>query len=348
MNICPGPQPLKKHLEVIARKIVEKYPQSFKDEIEGNVVGSGHDSLWKQLLSRVENCYRKIEKAPRKRPAPKDSSASVSEALEEARQQNMDSYGCINFNPTELPDRETEETLLAMKEEMKVAFKNAVHVDVDACMQKTFILQRRDIMNTHMSVQDVHKEWPFIFNKSGMVINFYQLVGIDIEREMMSSIIDRLPIILKYFYKEGGTQIQRHLVRMEVAENELQNTLPRIPGTLVVLMEHFGEELENLVLEKDVSSILTANKFMLAIDGCVVNDYLGSFQTALMMLFAAFFCLNVQYPEEAAATLDFIQRSLVRINPDKGCKTNTKKKKHGTHPKVLSLAMKLGCKEWRV
>ncbi|KAG1672405.1 hypothetical protein GQR58_015996 [Nymphon striatum] len=42
-----------------------------------------------------------------------------------------------------------------------------------------------------------------------------------------------------------------HLVRMEVAEKELQNTLPRIPGTLVVLMEHFGKKLENLVLEKD-------------------------------------------------------------------------------------------------
>ncbi|KAG1665081.1 hypothetical protein GQR58_019555 [Nymphon striatum] len=173
---------LKKHLEVIASRIVEKYPQSFKDEIEGNVVGSGHDSLWKQqlLLSRVENCYRKIEHAPRKRPAPKDSSASISEALEKARQQQMASYGCITFNTTELPDGETEETLLAVKEKMKDAFKNAVHVDVDALMQKTFILQRRDIINTLMSVPDLHKEWPYLFNKAGMTINFYQLVGIDI------------------------------------------------------------------------------------------------------------------------------------------------------------------------
>lgn len=50
--------PGKKHLSEIARKIVSAYPQSFRDVIEDQVVGSGYDSITKQLQSRIDNLNR--------------------------------------------------------------------------------------------------------------------------------------------------------------------------------------------------------------------------------------------------------------------------------------------------
>ena len=50
----------------------------------------------------------------------------------------------------------------------------------------------------------------------------------------------------------------------------------------------------------------------MAIEGKVVNDHITNFVTGLAMMFAAFFCLNLHYPIEASATLEFIQRLVNR------------------------------------
>ena len=49
------PRPGKKALECITRRIVAKYPSSFKDVLEGSLVGSGHESLCRQLINRAEH-----------------------------------------------------------------------------------------------------------------------------------------------------------------------------------------------------------------------------------------------------------------------------------------------------
>jgi len=43
--------PAMKHLSEVAWKMVLEYPKTFKDIIEGEVVGSGYNSLTKQLQS---------------------------------------------------------------------------------------------------------------------------------------------------------------------------------------------------------------------------------------------------------------------------------------------------------
>ncbi|KAK4294678.1 hypothetical protein Pmani_000062 [Petrolisthes manimaculis] len=50
---------------------------------------------------------------------------------------------------------------------------------------------------------------------------------------------------------------------------------------------------------------------------------------ALAMLFSSYYIFNIQYPSDAEATLEFIQRCMVGINPDRGHKAE--KKKNRTH-----------------
>lgn len=39
----------------VAKKIVAKYPKSLQDVIEGDIIGTGYQSLVKQIQNRVEN-----------------------------------------------------------------------------------------------------------------------------------------------------------------------------------------------------------------------------------------------------------------------------------------------------
>lgn len=52
-------------MEVIAMKVVEQYPMSFQDKIDQMIVGSGWDSLQRQLTLRSENINREIHPAKR-------------------------------------------------------------------------------------------------------------------------------------------------------------------------------------------------------------------------------------------------------------------------------------------
>ncbi|XP_072024574.1 uncharacterized protein [Amphiura filiformis] len=83
--------------------------------------------------------------------------------------------------------------------------------------------------------------------------------------------------------------------------------------------------------------ILTADRFMLNIDGEVVHWDLSSFPDALMMLFASYYVFSIEYGE-ACTTMEFVQRCMVGINPDRGCKSAAKKKfRYSLNPKLLSL-----------
>jgi len=51
-------RPVKNDLDQVAVMVVNKYPSSFKDVLDGVITGSGHSSLTAQLSSRVENIRR--------------------------------------------------------------------------------------------------------------------------------------------------------------------------------------------------------------------------------------------------------------------------------------------------
>lgn len=73
----------------------------------------------------------------------------------------MDSYGCVNFNPRELPEGELEETLLIKVNEFKIAFQTGKQTDVKIYMKPHIRLQRRVILSEKYTIQDLKNKWPF-------------------------------------------------------------------------------------------------------------------------------------------------------------------------------------------
>ncbi|KAK3895395.1 hypothetical protein Pcinc_000851 [Petrolisthes cinctipes] len=122
-------------------------------------------------------------------------------------------------------------------------------------------------------------------------------------------------------------------VKPTTAKTAVEKNLPQTPCLI-----GFGE------------SKLSATRYMLSVDGVVVNDHIATFTSGLAVLFASYYNLNILYPVEAATTLEFIQRCFVGINPDRGSRIEIKKsgKKHSqAHPKVLSLINAIVDAEWR-
>ena len=62
-----SPKISKRQMTVITKKITDEYPKSFVDTFSGEVVGTGHDSLLKQLLCRYENVRRSISTPTQKK-----------------------------------------------------------------------------------------------------------------------------------------------------------------------------------------------------------------------------------------------------------------------------------------
>ncbi|KAF3839945.1 hypothetical protein F7725_018662 [Dissostichus mawsoni] len=65
---------------------------------------------------------------------------------------------------------------------------------------------------------------------------------------------------------------------------------------------------------------MAAGHYMIAEDQTIVSGSVLNVVDALMLMFAAYYCLNISYRSELGATLEFLQRCLFKINPDKGLK----------------------------
>lgn len=78
----------KRHIIEIARKMLICYPKSFRDETEGQVVGTGYDSLVKQFMSWIDNCKWLLAPFTQKRFS--EGSSPV-----DTKKECKDAYGCI-------------------------------------------------------------------------------------------------------------------------------------------------------------------------------------------------------------------------------------------------------------
>lgn len=72
--------------------MVLQYPKSLKDMIEDEVVGSGHDSITKQLQCRVDN-YKRNEILKKRNSTPANDTSTDPEN----KKKHLDTYGCIVY-----------------------------------------------------------------------------------------------------------------------------------------------------------------------------------------------------------------------------------------------------------
>ncbi len=165
------PNPTRAECSQIAKNIVAQHPKTLADVTDvRELLGSGYTSLLNQIKTRVEHVNRGSVLSRIRRPKRTNANDGDTSQLKNTCNQ-VDSYGCINWQPQNLPEGETLDSL-EVKRQMLVTLyrkegpKGAESVKVDDLMDITYLKQRQFInSNPPPRLSDVMQEWPFLFQK---------------------------------------------------------------------------------------------------------------------------------------------------------------------------------------
>nr|XP_055025276.1 uncharacterized protein LOC129415351 [Misgurnus anguillicaudatus]XP_055025277.1 uncharacterized protein LOC129415351 [Misgurnus anguillicaudatus] len=389
-EICLNPS--RSQCSEIARRITEKYPKSFADvTMEGELIGCGYGSLLNQIKTRVEHVNRDNTLVRVRKPKRHitDNESSSSSEITPSKCSKTDSYGCINWHPVDLPQDETPESVELKRDTMVKLFSEegpraAERGQVEQLMKTTYASQRYAInKNPPPSIDQLKEQWPFLFMKRYLCAHFNTLTGIDINTRLTESLSRKGKKVLQFFesqLKRWNKDVRTVLKDISSAE---KGDIDYGVASVITIMAYYKEKEESLFLLADVTatsadvqesltvpstprliafgdSVLHAKRWMLTMEGRVIieSQDLTDFQSALAVLFGCYYAFNVQYQEEAAATLEFLQRFILRINPDgTKCQSKTRisrtsgkkvqRKSSGLNPHVASLIKELVDFDWQ-
>ncbi len=128
----------------------------------------------------------------------------------------------MNWNPTELPEGETFESLEIKRKEMLRLFSQegpraAERNTVQELMKITFIAQRHSINTSPPpSISDLQARWPFLFMKRFLCTHFKELTGIDLDLRLKESLYTKGERILcfKNLNSRGGKKFEQSSKRL--------------------------------------------------------------------------------------------------------------------------------------
>ncbi|CAI5637063.1 unnamed protein product [Oreochromis niloticus] len=353
--------PKRASCEEVAKIIVNRYPQTFADITEkGERLGCGHYSLLRSIKSRVEHVNRdntthRLRQTKRTRNA-EDCSPNSNATSPKKVRCLVDSYGCINWQPVELPEGEMPASLEEKKHILLTIFNSegpgaVERPGVDDFMCLTYISQWQLINSCRsLSVAEIQEQWPFLFTRKGLSNHFYKLTGIDISERLSQALITKGRRIINYFssQKLKWNLGIRTLIQQIESEGVLTNNKV-VTAAILLMIKYFKEDEDSLFVLADETSTrmsleaesnlpitprlimlgqssMTATCWMLSTEGRVIVelDKENTFADAMSVFFGSFYVLNLEYQESACATLEVIQRFFVRINPEEGTKCTSK------------------------
>ncbi|XP_042609737.1 uncharacterized protein LOC109084889 [Cyprinus carpio] len=359
--------PTRSQCLTVSRKIVSQYPKSFADMLGDKQVGGGYESVLSQLKVRIEYLNR-TNTLSHHRIQRSDTGTT-------RKQSSTDSYGCTRWQPA-LPPGESYDSLEVKRQKMEEmhlheGISGAERGDVCKLMEGTYWLQRHMINATPSpTIADIKTKWPYLFTQRHIYGHFEQLTDKKVLRCLELSIQECGQIIIEFFKSKPTNDDIRSILSR--GENDVDAMV------IQLLLAHFKEKLDGVFLQADefatpsdvqqslhlpespclifLGQSLSNQRWMLSLEGQVVCEGAQpNFITGLAALFASFYNFNLQYQEEAACTLEFVQRRFVDINPECGSKAKkgkvTSKKsvqKNNTtvSPPVSSLLRKLADFEW--
>lgn len=256
--------PKQKNLSIIAERIVAAYPNSFVDDIGGKIIGSGSASVLRQLENRINNLKRGEKSLPFGASA---SSSLASTSDEEGgckpkRAKMQDSYGCINWQPKELPPGEDETT----HKDKVIAFKQMYSANRDTWdmeiisshMDSLYFTIRTQINSKCMTIDALLEEYPFLMEDNSMMSHFKKLVGIDLRSTLEESIERKGQRILMYLNQisnQSSTKgaLKKAFQELDDAKLAARDCSPELPGLLLLLSTYFGEDIGSLMVLCKVS-----------------------------------------------------------------------------------------------
>lgn len=168
------------------------------------------------------------------------------------RKKRLDSYGCKNWQPVQLPANETPDTQKHVQEEMKKMNRERCQDTntVENMMRATFFTQRKDIING-VDTSDLMHEWPYLFETAGMMTHFKELTGIDIDDKAIASKCAR---VVSYF-KCSDKTANMHTIFREMEKSSKNVDDVSAAGFLQLVLSYFSEREDQMFHKVDQTTL---------------------------------------------------------------------------------------------
>ncbi|CAL1269952.1 unnamed protein product [Larinioides sclopetarius] len=321
-----NPSPGRNNLRIIAKKVVARYPETFEDRCGDSIIG-GCSTLMKKIEHCLENRNRRKDFSDLFEIKTNDS---------KIKKTSRNSYACSNWQPNQLPDGESKASQLQHKNFLLKEHKKLVRDEetIKQLMITTYASQRYTI-NSKNSVKVIKEEWPTLFETDYFINHAALLLGRQsICDTICNNIISKGKIIYDFFKTmQNNSTVSKCLNVIESAKVQLESTIPEIFGGILLIPAFFGEE-ENALFQINMDpvstteleinqerltpfistsggNIFTAQEFLILIDGSVALQT-TDFKLAMALLVLSFFVFNIEYPEKAGLTMEFIQSSEIK------------------------------------
>ncbi len=236
------PNPTRSQCLSVTRQIVRKYPKTFADMMGDRQVGGGYESLLSQLKVCIEHLNRKSTLSHH-RIQSNDTGTT-------RKQSSTDSYGCTRWQPA-LPPGESYDSLEVKRQKMEEihlheGISGAERRDICKLMEETYCLQRHMINATPSpTIAELRTKWPYLFIQRHIYGHFEQLTDRNVRRLLELSIQECGQIIIQFFKgKPTNDDVRNILAR---GENDVAAMV------IQLLLAHFKEKLDGLILQADVS-----------------------------------------------------------------------------------------------
>ncbi|KAJ1528971.1 hypothetical protein ONE63_007338 [Megalurothrips usitatus] len=228
--------------------------------------------------------------------------------------------------------------------------------DIRPKMTLTYCLQRRDInsqlktkrargaipaLTTPCTTDQIAEKWPFLFANEGMLHHFQELTGKDFKKSLSEWLPEIQEEMIDYLSRQSHEN-DKIKYAMRTAQKRRTGSDTELKAIILMLLKYFKEDSKCIMImvqepitmneiEREVAlpgtpiivgtgkSWFHASKFYFGLDG-KLRGSASTFSRGLGLLFCSYFVFNIKYVAKAAKTLDFIQRSIPEINPEKGSK----------------------------
>ncbi|CAL8283704.1 unnamed protein product [Lota lota] len=241
----------KAHVLEIARRVALAHPKSFQDEMAGEVVGSGYDSIVRQMMSHIYNVRRPESPRAGKRPGAGGGGGGAGRDAAGAKRRRRDAYGCVNPEPA-LPAGETAATQQSRMEELQLMSRtgDADAEKMEALMTVTFASQRKDISSAATDTRGLLERWPYLFRAAGMRIHVGELTGARLSGSFGDTAATKFRRILAYFRGLPADPLGG------AGDLVVQTQTGSDPtcGAVLMLLAHFNERQDTMFVRVDAAA----------------------------------------------------------------------------------------------
>ncbi|KAK0137890.1 Sterile alpha motif domain-containing protein 3 [Merluccius polli] len=263
----------------------------------------------------------------------------------------------VNFLPDH-PAGQSEDTLEKDREALTVEMekRNPDMTFINAAMDRTFSLRRKEIIDQEPHVDLVKHRWPALFMEYQVNCEFQRITMVALQRTFLKALETHTPKLLKMYRTRTahfGEEMQTLLDSLDKETSDISEHRRTVAlrGLPLFVRDYGAERILRTCLNTDPEEAYTKDvrmavltvveddggagasasphieDFAIVLEENVVIHNIRNFPNAFALFFGLLYALNFQYPKELKYTCEVIQKVFLSLGDDCSARVQSFKNK---------------------